>query len=341
MLTLRRKIVYSFSCIFIIVIIFVIWFLGSGTVYPQNEIAYGLTFSKKRAADLGFDWKQMYLAMVNELGVKKLRLVAYWDDIESQSGNYDFSDIDWQLEIARQNGIEVILAMGARLPRWPECHYPAWAKDLPAGERADHLYDYLAETIARYKSDKTIIAWQIENEPFLPHFGDCPKLDKSVLDQEIALTKRLDSRPIVVTDSGELSFWIEAAKRADIFGTTMYRDTYSKKLGAYIHYPISPAFFHYKKNITALFAHPKDWIVIELAAEPWTPIDYQFVPKEERDKTMSYDKFNEMLEFSRLAGFKTFYLWGVEYWYWEKAKNQDSSFWDKAKLLFAEKKREA
>ena len=93
----------------------------------------------------------------------------------------------------------------------------------------------------------------------------------------------MDTRDIVVTDSGELSLWVPAAKRADIFGTTLYRDTYSQLLKAYVHYPIEPGFFRFKKNISRLFANPQKWVVIELQAEPWGPRPFQYLSQEERD----------------------------------------------------------
>jgi hypothetical protein len=192
----------------------------------------------------------------------------------------------------------------------------------------------LTKVIERYKGNKQITAWQIENEPFLSNFGDCPAVDAKFLDQETALVRKLDQRPIVITDSGELSIWIPAAQRADIFGTTMYRDTYSSHLQNYLHYPISPGFFRFKKNLASLFATPEKWIVIELAAEPWGPVAYQNMSAAERGRTMDIAKFKDMLEFSRLAGFKEFYLWGVEYWYWEKTKNNNPEFWNEAKKLF-------
>jgi hypothetical protein len=137
-----------------------------------------------------------------------------------------------------------------------------------------------------------------------------------------------------VTDSGELSVWFLAAKRADIFGATMYRDTFSKWLDSYIHYPITPSFFRVKRNLASLIAHPDKWIVIELQAEPWSKQAFQDVSQEERDITMSPEKFDEIIEFARLTGFKEYYLWGVEWWYWEKTKHDRPVFWDKAKLLF-------
>ncbi len=308
--------------------------LSSGKTYDKNELRYGVTFSQKKAEELGFDWRAMYLEMMEDLQPKMLRLSAYWDEVEPAKDEYVWADLDWQLEVASQYDTKVVLAVGGRLPRWPECHYPRWAENLTKELREKEVLEYIGEAVRRYRDFKVIGYWQVENEPFLSHFGECPELDSEFLDREIALVNKLDSRKVIVTDSGEISFWIPAAKRADIFGTTMYRDTYSQHFKTYIHYPILPSFFKFKKNITSLFADPEDWVVIELQAEPWCPVPYQYASREDREKTMSYEKFKEMIEFARQAGFRTFYLWGIEWWYWEKYANNDPRVWEYAKELF-------
>lgn len=334
-----KKILFIFlqgriSLWLIIIFLFLLLILSQGRNYSKSELEYGLTFSKKQAASLGFDWREVYLSILDDLKVKKLRLPAYWNEIATSDGEFRWEEMDWQIEEATKREAEIIVAVGGRLPRWPECHFPDWAEKLNKGERDKKILEYIEKTVNRYKTNEKIVAWQVENEPFLSHFSDCPKLDKKLLDAEIALVRRLDSRPIIVTDSGELSFWMAAARRADIFGTTLYRDTYSKFLKRYIHYPINPGFFHLKKNIVRLFAHPQKWIVIELQAEPWGPIPYQEMTEEEKGKTMNLQKFREILEFARLAGFKEFYLWGGEWWYWEKMTNNNPLLWEEAKKLF-------
>ncbi len=301
-----------------------------------NELTYGLTFSPLVLNDMGLDWHAAFIDMLDNLKVKKLRLVAYWNIIEAEKDKYTFNDIDWQIEEAQKREAKIILAVGGRLPRWPECHQPDWAKNQNKTEREQELLDYLEQTIKRYDSNPAIAAWQIENEPFLFGFGECPKLDKKFLDQEIALAKKLTKKPIIITDSGELSLWVPAAKRADIFGTSIYRHTYSRLLDHYITYPFTPNFFKAKTKITELFTKEKPMIVIELQAEPWGKEAYFKLSAEERAKTMDLTKFKENIEFSRQAGFDTFYLWGIEWWYWEKETNQNNSYWQYAQELFAQ-----
>src|SRR3989338_4990773 len=317
----------------LILCLFFIFLASRGQVYKIEELAYGVTFSQKQAQSLGLDWRSIYLSVFDDLGVKKIRLPAYWVEIESQEGSFFWPDLDWQISQASSRRVEIILAVGARLPRWPECHLPAWTKNFLKAQIENKTLDYITAVIKRYKGNQQIIAWQIENEPFLSHFGDCPKFDKKFLDQEIILARSLDSRPIIITDSGELSLWLGAARRAGIFGTTISLYTYSKFFKNYIHYPIAPGFFRFKKNLASWLARPKDWIVIELQAEPWGPGPYQNLSQAERDRTMNLEKFKNIIEFSRQAGFREFYLWGAEWWYWELQQGRPEA-WNYARTLF-------
>ncbi|MFH1233328.1 MAG: hypothetical protein V1649_01595 [Patescibacteria group bacterium] len=323
--------------IILIIALFFILIFSQGHVYNKEELEYGLTFSKKQAQNLSLNWQKVYSEIINDLKVKKIRLIAYWDEIEISDNQYFWNDMDWQIEQADKAQAEVILAIGGRLPRWPECHFPKWANSITKERRETAILDYIEKVIKRYKDKQIIKAWQIENEPFLSTFGICPTLDSKFLDKEIALAKSLDSRPIVVTDSGEFSLWIPVARRADIFGTTMYRGAFFNTFKSYVHYPITPAFFRFKKNLAGIFAQPKKWIVIELQTEPWGSKPYQDLTQIERDSIMSLEKFKGMLEFARQTGFREFYLWGVEWWYWEKENNNNPALWQEARELFSKK----
>ncbi len=320
-----------------LVVIVIFWFLfifSWTTIYKPEEIDYGVTFSKRQSESLGLDWKANYTAMLDDLGVRKIRLPVYWNEMHPDASRYNWTDLDWQVDQAEARGAQLILAVGNRVPRWPECHEPEWALKLDSQQRNDALKEFVSEAVVRYRQRPAVTYWQVENEPFLPHFGTCPPLDKKLLDEEIALVRSLDSRPIIVTDSGELSVWVMAARRGDIFGTSVYLNTYSAKLDRYIRYPIKPVFFRVKRNLTNLFAHPQDWYLIELQGEPWGRESFQKLSPEERAKTMDLEKFREIREFARQTGFKTMYWWGVEWWYWEKTVQNNDALWNEAKSIY-------
>lgn len=302
---------------------------------PRQDTNLGMTFSVRYARDLGLNWQDTYIALLDEVGVRKLRIPAYWDLIEAEPKQYDWSEIDWQLAEAKKRGAEVILTVGLKVPRWPECHIPTWAK-ADEQVRRQGIMRFIGKTIERYKDDRTVVKWQIENEPFLP-FGICPDFDVAFLEQEVAFAKSLDpSRPVVLTDSGELSLWYGAASRGDEFGTTMYRDIYSKKAGGYFTYPIGPNFFRTKAWIVRTFARQENLMVIELQAEPWASGWIVDVPLEEQARTMNKEKLRENVEYAQRVGFQDIYLWGGEWWYWLKETKGDASVWETGKDLFRE-----
>lgn len=319
--------------VLIILIVALFLYLFVGKAKPAEKIEWGVTFSKGYAADFEPDWKKMFLSILDDLKVKKIRLIAYWSEIEKTQGEYDFSELDWQINEVSKRGGEIVLAIGRRLPRWPECFSPEWSKNLSEEDNQEFVLAYIKETINRYKGNKKIRIWQIENEPFLRTFGICPKLDKKFLDKEIELVKYLDqARPIMITESGEFSTWIGGAKRTDIIGTSIYRRIYGK-LG-YVTYPIPPVFYARKTKLIKLFFDLQDIIAIEVQAEPWGHKPVKQMTPEEQDISMGFEQFNKNINYVKGTGFDQAYLWGVEWWYWRMKNFNDDRFWNRAKELF-------
>lgn len=321
---------------FIGLILIAVWFLSRPVPAPEN-IVYGVTFSLPYArTTLDLDWKIAYRAILDDLQVKHLRIPAYWTEHETEQGKYNFSDLDFMLGEAKKSGADVILAIGQKLPRWPECHIPRWARNLPRQDRHRYFLQYLETVILRYRKDTAIRYWQLENEPFLP-FGECEGYDRRFLDVALSRLAALDDRPVIITDSGELSIWAPAYKRADIFGTTMYRTIWNKYVGTFT-YPLRPGYFRMKARLMQYLFGKKPIIVVELQAEAWNQKMPQEVSLETQYALMNPKVFRENIEYERQTGFSEVYLWGVEWWYWLKEKYEKPEIWDEAKKLFQEQK---
>jgi drug/metabolite transporter (DMT)-like permease len=306
---------------------------------PKQHIEWGITFSEKFSRQLGLDWQKNFEAILNELRPSKIRLIAYWDEIEKEQGKFDFSDMDWLVEKTKEKKIPIIIVAGLKVPRWPECHEPEWVQSQISDLKTQNLLNYFEKVVERYKDKPNLYAWQVENEPFLS-FGECGTIDKEILDKEIALVKSLDSKhPILITDSGEFGLWYKASKRGDIFGTTMYRNVYSRLISwlvGNIEYPISPAFFRIKEKITRFLInnYSKRFIVVELQGEPWSPVALAKISYEEQIKLFSLDYFADTIEYAKKTGFDEYYLWGAEWWYYLKEKHNDNRYWNYGKILF-------
>ena len=302
----------------------------TGLVDNVDDIKWGVAFSKPFATEMGLDWRETYLTVLDDLKVKRMRLPIYWQDIEVEPGKYDFSDYDWMIEEAKKRDAQLILVIGRKLPRWPECHAPFWADKLSEQEKQEKILAVMSKEVERYKDIENLYLWQVDNEPFLP-FGKCTISNADFLDREVATVRQADrNHKIMVTDSGELSIWVQAAKRADIFGTTMYRVVFKKPVN-YFKYPLPPKFFWLKANIVHFFYPGKPIIVSELQAEPWGPKLIYNLSLEEQEKSMSLAQFHENIEYAKQVGFPENYLWGAEWWYWLKTKHQKPEFWEAAK----------
>lgn len=331
------KILKKFFIGILIFLIFLLVFLSYffiGAPPKAKEITWGVNFSQKHAQNLGLDWQETYLALLDDLKTKNLKVAAHWDLIEPAEGKFNFKDLDWQIQQAQKRNAKILLAIGMKTPRWPECHIPEWANGLKKEEQQEKILRMLKEIVLRYQNFSAIKYWQVENEPFFP-FGQCPWVDKKFLKKEINLVKLLDSqkRPIIISDSGEGSFWINAARFGDIVGTTIYKRVWFRQLGIYIHYPFPPTFYWRKAQLIKNF-FGKKVISIELQAEPWGPALLYDLPLKEQEKTMNLEKFQQNIEFAKKTGLDTFYLWGAEWWYWLKEKQNQPEIWQEAKKLF-------
>jgi hypothetical protein len=311
--------IISFFCFFFV-----------GKAKPAEKIEWGVVFSQKHSQLLGLDWKENYLAILDDLKAKNLKIITHWDLIEPKENEYFFEDLDWQIKEAEKRNAKIILVIGIKTGRWPECHIPKWL-DVRSSMLEEELLEYLKVLVERYKNSKAIWAWQVENEPFFP-FGECPKIKKDFVKREIELVKSLDSRPIIFGDSGEFSFWIEAARLGDIVSTTLHRKVYFKEIKKYITYPFPPVYYWRKTKLIDFFFHKKV-IIGELQAEPWCKNLIYNCDLEEQKITMDFEKFKRNVDFAKNTGMDTIYLWGGEWWYWMK-KQGKPEIWEEAKHYF-------
>ena len=329
-----KKILKTSLLILLFFVLIFSCYLFIGAPPEAKEITWGVNFSQKHTQNLGLDWRETYLALLDDLGVRNIKLITHWDLIEPEQGRYYFDDLDWQIKEADEKGVKILLVIGMKTGRWPECHIPEWAKNLNKEEQQKEILEMIEEVVLRYRDRVSVGAWQVENEPFFP-FGECPWVDKNFLKKEIDLVKSLDAqkKPILISDSGEGSFWINAAKFGDIVGTTLYKKVWFRQLGNYIYYPFPPTFYWRKAQLIEMIFNKKV-IVTELQAEPWGPKLLYESPLEEQEKTMNLERFKANIEFAKKTGLDEFYLWGGEWWYWLKEKQNRPEIWQEAKKLF-------
>jgi hypothetical protein len=334
MANMRRIKISKFWAV-VIGLVLIVGLLSTDWSTSNSKPIYGVSFSKFHSDELGLDWKDTYLNILDDLKVKNFRLSAHWPMVEPEEGKYNFKELDFQIKEAEKRSATVVLAVGRRLPGWPECHEPYWLLNRTLEEKQGAIIKYISAVVLRYRDSKAVKYWQVENEPFLGFFSRplCGPLDETFLKKEIQLVHSLDpSRKVIITDSGEFGLWYKAYSFSDVFGTSMYLYIWNHKFGP-LRYPITPAFFRIKQNIVKIFYGDKPSFVIELSSEPWLLQPIASTSMEVQFERMGPDKFEEMLSFSSRTGFNTFYLWGAEWWYWLKLRGV-STHWDRAKKLF-------
>ena len=274
-------------------------YLFGGRVSEVKEIQWGVNFSKKHAENLGLNWEAVYTALLDDLRAKRLKVSLDWNELEQAKDAFSFDDTDWQVREAEKREARLLLVVGMKTMRWPECHLPEWAKGLSKEEQQKEILELLKAVVERYKGSPNVWAWQVENEPLLP-FGECPWRDQKFLEKEVALIKSLDlDHPVIISDSGELSFWVRAAKIGDMVSTTMYRKVWFEEIGRYVEYPLPPVFYGRKAQLIETF-FDKKVIVGELQAEPWGPGKLLYdTTIEEQNVAFDLAQFHKNIEFAK------------------------------------------
>lgn len=304
----------------------------------DEPVVFGATFVPNYARYFELDPKETLQAMIDDLGIRRFRLVSYWDVHEKEPGIYDFSELDWQFDMIEAAGGQVSLAIGLRQPRWPECHGPDWAMAKPMEEWSKDLNTYMGKVIERYKNREALVEYQLENEFFLSVFGECPDFTRERLIDEAAFVKLQDpDTTLVISRSNNALGFPVGDPQPDKFGVSVYKRVWDKTITKkYFEYPF-PAWFYGFLAGGGKILTGKDLFIHELQTEAWLPTGFSMktAPVEELYKTVNPERLSKRIEYGYNTGMKTMDLWGVEWWYHMKTKRNSPEIWDTAKTELA------
>ncbi len=306
------------------------WYIAS---QQDRPLTIGTTFIPAYAESLGLNPEQTMDAIINDLHVRHLRLVSYWDQLEPQDGVYDFSLLDWQFQKAEASGTKVSLAVGLRQPRWPECHMPTWAATMPSDQWQPKLSAFMGAVVNRYKASPALESYQLENEYFLKGFGLCSNFSRDRLVAEYDLVKQIDpSHPIIISRSNNAIGTPLGKPTPDIFGVSIYKRVWSTPIGRYLEYPFPAWYYGFLAGVQKITTG-KDMIIHELQAETWPPNGQGITETslQEQNKSIDAKRFEDRIEYGKATGIRDMYLWGSEYWYYRLVKLHDPSLWNVAK----------
>lgn len=306
------------------------WYIASNA---GKDHKFGATFITNYAEYYGLEPQETMQAMITDLNLRHFRLVSYWDKIEATPGQYDFRDLDWQFKKVEAVNGTISLAIGLRQPRWPECHPPEWAKQMPKDEWYPHLKAFIKKVVERYKTSPALESYQLENEYFLTAFGECTDFSRDRLVDEFNFVKSLDPHHTIIISRSNNALGLPIGQpQPDKFGVSVYKRVWDKTVTKrYFEYPF-PAWFYAFLAGAGKIITGKDLIIHELQTEPWPP--NQGIPETsiaEQNKSLNAERLMDRIKYGRATGMTEIDLWGVEMWYWRKVKLGDPSLWNAGK----------
>ena len=177
----RRPVVFLIiGLVLTAIMIFGIWVYSLDYSKGQT-MEFNISYSGMYAKELGLDWKAVYLAILDDLKPEKVRIPVYWNLLEPVKDRFMWDGVDWQIAEAQKRGVEVVLVIGRRVPRWPECHEPLWLLGKGESEKQPEILKLVKKEVEHFKKFDNIVMWQVENEALFNLFGECPKISKEFL----------------------------------------------------------------------------------------------------------------------------------------------------------------
>lgn len=306
--------------------------------HAGEPIVLGSSFIPDYAESFGLDPHQTLQAMLEPasqggLGLKQVRLVSYWSDIEKSPGVYDFSELDSEFALASQYGAKVSLSIGLRQPRWPECHPPTWANVQSDNESTwePQLFSFMKTVIGHYKNNPALQDYELENEYFMKVFGTCTDFSRGRLVEEFNMVKGLDpDHRVIISRSDNWVGIPVGSPTPDEFAISVYKRVWDATFThRYFEYPLPSWFYSALAGAEEIYSG-KNMMIHELQAEPWTPKGQEITQTsvKEQYKSMDPARLKSRIAYGEATGMKTIDLWGAEWWYYMKTKQNDPGVWN-------------
>lgn len=326
----------------------------------------GVNFSHRHAAWLGLEPEALYRRLLDELGVRRVRLSVYWDEVAPTAERLDFAPLRRWLDPLEARGGAALLTLGLKAQRWPEFYPPAWLTDanpLPKGAHLEqqprlvtHLLLLLERLTAFLADYGSIEAWQVENEPFLPGMRRTVgwQFSPTLLAREMAVVRESDPRrrPIVLNHSSQSRFdrrgdalrALQAGEPRMIYAENVYTRKPNHLPWPRYFNPYAVPFLKPELGVHALpllkpelFRRPglmdgPLWIT-ELQAEPWERADLRALTPA-LIGSISPARIEANLRLVERAGAQQIYLWGAEWWRYTADRHGDERYWHLARRLF-------
>ena len=299
--------------------------------------------------------------LLSGLGARYVRISVEWSQVEPAEGVYDFSLIDALLAVAKANGAKVLLSIGLKGQRHPEYYLPEWVVSKSAAQNPRGLADgaeisrdpvvreealaMITATVRHlWGSADVIDAWLADNEPYLasPRAHDWT-IGRDFVREEAATISRLDmrDRPVVINHAEHFSFdrrWRWTLEDADIAGTSIYPFRNYEIAGVGFVVPIlelGPWAPNYAARAKEAHAAGKQFWITELQAEPWADPDIRLFSPKDPAADLTPETFGKNIAYARRSGADRVYLWGAEWWLYQREHFGDQRWWNLARAVLA------
>ena len=181
------------------------------SIEPRGATMLGISFRPLQADAFGLD-RRAALQELLAYPFQMIRLGAYWNRIEPEPGAFLTAELDWQIDAAEKAGKQIILCVGPlKTFGYPEFFVPAHQLKVPFPEHKlikpsaysallESATTFMTRLVERYKTRKSIVAWQLEHEAVDPLGVEHSwRLDVSFIQREAEALRKADpARPIVM-----------------------------------------------------------------------------------------------------------------------------------------------
>jgi hypothetical protein len=340
-------------------------------IEPRRSTLLGISFRPLQADVFGLDGRATLQALL-VYPFQIIRLGAYWNRIEPEPGLFLTDELDWQMDATEKAGKQIILCIGPlKTFGYPEFFAPIHQlkPPLPEGglvkpEAYSSLLDastmVISRLVERYKSRKSIVAWQLEHEVVDPLGVEHSwRLDFSFVQREAEALRKADpTRPIVMNGFLPTSLLVRltqwwrtrdqgdslgvAQRLADMVGIDYYPRHALVSIGRntlYLDGSQSRWQSRRRRQLLAwASAHDKRLLITEGQAEPWEAVT---TPPNPRDQGMYsclpeqiINNYNIWMHESGPENSLYAYLfWGAEYWMLRKQSFDGSYLHAFARIL--------
>ena len=313
----------------------------------------GTTFSQLQCHYMGLDYRESFQQLLS-LGFDCIRLCSYWNEVEAQENQFNFTTLDWLLDECHKHKVSVVLTVGMKAPRWPEFHFPDWVQaryDTSSHpkpidrqtELADRTLQFTEKVVAHTKASPVIQYWQVENEPFTRmDITGGRYLSHEFVQREVELVRSriLPHQQILLTNAITLPAaqiaeddhaFQKSLALADGIGINVYTKVPIANSAFYVE-PLPP-FWTKLNNWQSLIqdANKTAWIA-EAQAEPWEPNELVAMKKTEYPSSTPKRLENLVVSLTDI-GYSPVLLWGCEYWYWNKKNGRNLWWWTVERLI--------